>query len=119
MQKLKWTILISINIILDYFCFWVLIYFETYINGFFIPESFIWKKEVKRDRPLLAGVIEDNLILGIEALLILFIFYLLNRWLFVDLLSLEKPKTIAKRIYIISAIVMLSIILFTTIQQYV
>lgn len=119
MKKIKWTILISINIILDFFCFWVLIYFETYINGFFIPESFIWNNEVKRDRPLLIGVIEDDLILSIEAVLILFIFYLLNRLLFVDLLSLGKPKTIAKRIYFISTIAMLSIIVFTTIQQYV
>ena len=119
MKKIKWTILVSINLILDFFCFWVLIYFETYINDFFIPESFIWNNGVKRDKPLLIGVIEDDLLLGIEALLILSIFYVLNRWLFVELLALEKPKTIAKRIYIISTIVMLTIILFTTIQQYV
>lgn len=117
MKIIKWTVLIAINVFLDYFCFWILIYLDTYINGFFIPDDFIWHNGVKRDRPLLIGIVENNLILCIEAVLILFVFYLLNRWLFVDLLTLEKPNNTAKRIFVFSAILMLTIILVTTVQQ--
>ena len=119
MRIIKWTVLICINLFLDFFCFWVLLYLETYINDFFIPENFIWNNGAKRDKPLLIGVVEDDLILCLEASLILFVFYLLNRWLFVDLLALKNPKIVAKKIYILSAILMLTIILVTTIQAYI
>ena len=68
-------------------------------------------------KPLLAGVIESNLILCGEAVIILLIFYLLNRWLFVDLLALDKSNIIAKRIFILSGLFTFIIILVTTILE--
>jgi hypothetical protein len=117
MKKIKWTILILLNIFLELFCLWLLLYFNTFINESFIPDRFIWVNGTRADRPLLAGVIESNLILCGEAIIIMFIFYLLNRWLFVDLLALDKPNIIAKRIFILSGLFTFIIILVTTILE--
>lgn len=117
MQKFKWTILILLNIFLELFCLWLLLYLNTFINEFFIPDRFIWVNGTRPDKPVLAGVIESNLILCGQAIIILFIFYLLNRWLFVDLLALDKPNIIAKRIFILSGLFTFTIILVTTILE--
>jgi hypothetical protein len=117
MKKIKWTILILINIFCELFCLWLLVYFNTFVNDSFIPEKYIWDNDTKRDRPVLTGVLESNLILCGEAVFILFIFYLLNRWLFIDLLGLDKPRMIAKRVFVFSIVFTLLIILITGIQE--
>ena len=117
MKKIKWTILILLNVFLELFCLWLLLYFNTFINDSFIPNKFVWDNGAKRDKLLLAGAIESNLILCGEATIILIIFYLLNRWLFVDLLALDKPNIIAKRIFILTGLFTFIIILVTTILE--
>ena len=118
MKRLKWTILFSINIVLIFICFWTLVFLNAYYNGAFIPDSFIWVNGVMPSKPLLIGVLENDLILCIEAILILSIFYLLNRWLFIDLLNIENPKFISKKIYKISIIIMLVILIMVSILRY-
>jgi hypothetical protein len=117
MKKIKWIILILLNIFLELFCLWLLLYFNTFINESFIPDRFIWVNGTRPDKPLLAGVLENNLILCGEAITILFICYLLNRWVFVDLLALDKPNIIAKRIFILLGLFTFIIILVTTVLE--
>lgn len=117
MKQVKWAILIFLNIFLELLCLWLLLYLNTFINDSFIPDKFIWINGTRTDRLLSKVVIENNLILGGEATLILLVFYLLNRWLFVDLLALDKPNIIAKKIFILSALFTLLVILVITILE--
>jgi cytochrome c oxidase assembly factor CtaG len=117
MNKIKLTILILINIFLEFFCLWLLLYFNTFINDSFLPAKFIWDNGIKRNKPIFSSLIWSNLILCGEAALILCILYLLNRWLFIDLLDLDKPNTIAKRLFIVCGLFTFIIILFTTILE--
>jgi hypothetical protein len=115
MKAIKWTVLILINLVLIFFCFWIVVLLNAYYNEFLLPDSFIWSNGERLDKMRLLGILERDLILCIEATFILFIIYLLNRWLFIDLLAIENAKTIAKFFFKISLIVMLAIIIIVSI----
>lgn len=80
MKTLKYLIYIGYNFLyLKIACF-LLLYFETYVNGSLIPDKFIWNKDgTRRNHPVIWGTLEDLALLILESALLLLLLYYINK----------------------------------------
>lgn len=73
-------------------CF--LFYANTYINDFFIPDSFRWKDGKLRE-DLTALTITQASILVIEAALLMFLIHYVNKWYLLSIAKSTNSQSIA------------------------
>lgn len=83
------------NLILFAFVLWFLLFAETYLNWFFIPDSFRWNP----DKTLIVNPISlyilGSFILLIESLILQTLVYFLNRWYSKNVIKVINAHSIA------------------------
>jgi hypothetical protein len=83
----------------------LILYAETYLNGFLIPDKFLWNKDgTKREHPIIWATIEDTILLCMEGALLLILIYFINKWFLVNLAKLSRVDIILKWTEIVLAI---------------
>jgi hypothetical protein len=93
---MKYVIYIAYNLIYELVSLFIILYAETYLNSFLIPDKFIWNKDgTKRIHPVIWARIEDIVLLLIEGAVLLLLIYFLNRW-FLGFTKINRPEIILK-----------------------
>ena len=82
------------NLIYQLFIMCFLFYANTYLNAAFFPDSWIWKDgKLREDTGWL--VIPQSLILIIEAALLIFLIYYMNKWYLLSIAKSNNSHSIA------------------------
>jgi|SRR5271156_3063084 len=94
MQKtLKYIAYGIYNLIYLKIILFLLLFAETYLNSFLIPDKFLWNENgTKREHPIIWGVLEDGFLLVIESILLLLLLYNINKWFLKKVVKLDNPK---------------------------
>lgn len=93
---MKYAIYIIYNLFYEAVSLILILYAETYLNGFLIPDKFIWNEDgTKRTHPVIWAQIEDAFLLCIEAAVLLLLIYLFNKW-FLHFVKVNKVGAILK-----------------------
>jgi len=93
---MPYIIYIIYNLIYETVSLFLILYAESYLNGFLIPESFIWnKKGTKKEHPVGAEII-DLILLCVEGALLLILLYFVNRWFLATFTNATRPNIILK-----------------------
>lgn len=82
------------NLIYQVFIICFLFYANTFLNFFFIPDSFMWKDGKPREDTLY-WTITQTAILIIEAVLLIFLIYFVNKWFLSNVEKLSNSNSIA------------------------
>ncbi len=90
---------------------------NTYFNGIFIPDSWIWKDgKLREDNATdLKLLIVQTLILVIEAGLLMLLMYYVNRWYLANVAKANNPNSIATwtaGIYAVITLTLIAIFIF-------
>lgn len=76
----KNIIYVFYNILYQILSLFFLMYAQEYINGLFVPESFLWENGKPRKSPLFLNILLDLGTLIIEGGLLVVLLYFINRW---------------------------------------
>lgn len=80
MNYIKYLFFTIYNLIYQLLSFGILLYGQTYLNTFLIPDKFLWNDNgTRRERTVIWGVLLNAGILIIEASLLVLIIYYINR----------------------------------------
>lgn len=81
MNFLRYALYFIYNLCFAIISIYTILFLETYVNGLFIPDKFVWDKEgTRRDPPHFSAMIIDRLLLCLEGALLLVLLYLINKW---------------------------------------
>jgi hypothetical protein len=95
---MKYAIYIFFNIVFQVIIFWCLLFANTYLNDWFIPEGLLWKNNVPRmdNTGLFGNAAIRTLILFLEAAIMLLVIYAINKGILTEPKN-TKIKVIANR----------------------
>ena|SRR5579872_5768361 len=105
-----YLLFISLNSFFSLVTIFCLLYANTYLNAPFFPENLLWKNG--RPRSDLFSNTVSILVVLIEALLFIYLFYTVNRLILRYDYNLKKPKSVAFRIAAINFSIIVCIILY-------
>lgn len=106
----KYLLYIGLNLLFFFITIYCLMYAGLFLNTLLIPESILWKND--KPRTDLISQIAPALLTLIEATLLIFIFYLVNRLILrYDYNSLNQ-KAIALKTAIINFSIILCILIY-------
>lgn len=88
---MKLFVFITFNLVYVVGSTWFLLYANTYLNARIIPDSFRWKDGHVREDLTLFGI-SLFIILLIEAGILIFLNYKLNKWYTAHILKLESTQ---------------------------
>jgi hypothetical protein len=96
MKALKYLAYGIFNIFYIRVILFVLLYAETYLNSSLIPDKFVWNKDgTKREHPIIWAIYEDYFFFIVEALLLLFLLYLIDKLFLRQVIKEDRSKRIA------------------------
>jgi len=93
---MAYIIYIVYNLIYEAVSLFLILYAETYLNGFLIPESLIWNKDGTKKQHPVGAEVEDLILLCIEGALLLILLYFINRWFLKTFTNATSPNIILK-----------------------
>ncbi len=94
---MKYAVYIIYNLVYEFISFYIILFAETYLNGFLIPDKFIWNEDgTKRQHPVIWATIEDTILLCIEGALLLILIYFINKWFLINFIKSSGANAILK-----------------------
>jgi hypothetical protein len=90
-------------------CF--LFYANTFLNGFLIPNSFLWENHKPKEN-LIPAAIMQTVILIVETVLLMFLMYYINKWYLSSVAKSNNSNNIALWTAGIYSVITLSFIIF-------
>lgn len=115
-SMISYIVYVIYNFIIQVGIIGFLFYANTYLNEFIIPSSLRWKNGRLRE-DLTAFALVQALILILEALLLIFLLHLFNKWYLASVVNARGPERIAFLTSVVLAtITVLTIVIATYIN---
>jgi hypothetical protein len=103
------------NVVLQVITWLLLTYLQTYVNGLFIPDKYLWDGNRKREHPLAMAIVIDAALVLIEACLLIMLWLFINKR-YLNSFKVDNAQVIYKRTMIIVLVlnlIALGFIMFT------
>ena len=96
-RYILYTVYVVYNLFYEMVSVLLILYAETYLNSFLIPDKFIWNSDgTKRMHSVIWASIEDTILLCIEGALLLILIYFINKWFLTNILKTSRVDIVLR-----------------------